>query len=72
MYFGVQLPLAQPPASVQALDTHPAPLGWPETYHLDGHVDGTTTALWRVRLLDFNEHTGAIVTDAAAFEYAVD
>lgn len=39
---------------------------------VDHHHDGSTSALWRVRLLDFDPTTGALVNDAPSFSYSVE
>ena len=39
---------------------------------LDAHQDGSVTALWRVRLLDFDPLTGDLTDDAPEFAYRLD
>ena len=72
MYFGVQLHLEDAPSTVTQIGSYPSPLGWGGEVHLDHHHDGSTSALWRVRLLDFDSTTGALVNDAPAFSYSVE
>jgi hypothetical protein len=72
MYFGVQLPLESEPSSVVELGSHPSPLGWGGQAHIDRHADGSATAMWRVRLLDFDAETGEVRSSAPTFEYMVE
>lgn len=72
MYFGVQLPLSAPPTRITETSSHAAPLGWGGAFYVDTHQDGSATALWRVRLLDFDPYTGDILGEAAAFTYAIE
>lgn len=72
MYFGVQLRLDTNPSSVEQTSRHSAPLGWGGSFYLDEHQDGSVTALWRVRLLDFDPYTGDILAEDAAFTYRID
>ena len=72
MYFGVQLHLEDAPSTVTQIGSYPSPLGWGGEVHLDHHHDGSTSALWRVRLLDFDPTTGALVNDAPSFSYSVE
>ena len=72
MYFGVQLHLDEAPASVTQTGSYPSPLGWGGSAHIDHHADGTASALWRVRLLDFDPVTGVLRAEQSAFTYAVD
>jgi hypothetical protein len=72
MYFGVQLKLDASPSSVAQTTSHAAPLGWDGNFYLDEHQDGSATALWRVRLLDFDPYTGDILAEDDAFSYQVD
>ena len=53
MYFGVQIHLEDAPNNIVQNEVFASPLGWSEQYHLDWHQDGSVTALWKVRLLDF-------------------
>ena len=72
MYFGVQLHLDASDADVQQQSSHDAPLGWSGSRYLDRHQDGSVTALWRVRLLDFDPYTGTISAADSEFSYLVE
>ena len=72
MYFGVQLQLDEAPSSVTQVDSYPSPLGWGGNFHIDHHADGTASALWRVRLLDFDPENGILIAEEDTFTYAVD
>jgi len=72
MYFGVQLHLDEAPVSIEELSEAPSPLGLGGGLHIDEHADGSASAMWRVRLLDFDEHTGEIRAEQSEFVYAVD
>jgi len=71
-YFGVQVPMDSAPSSITQNTTHDAPLGWDGTHHIDEHQDGTVTALWRVRLLDYDVYTGKIAKESAEFVYTIE
>jgi hypothetical protein len=47
-------------------------LGWGGGVHIDEHPDGSASALWRVRLLDFDAETGVITAEESEFTYRVD
>lgn len=72
MYFGVQLPLEEAPMSVTETGDYPSPLGWGGQAHIDEHADGSVSALWRVRLLDYNQLTGEITAEQSEFVYEVE
>ncbi len=69
MYFGVQVPLETAPSGVTQLQMAESPLGWTGGVYIDQHQDGTVTALWRVRLLDFDPSTGDLTGEAAKLHY---
>ena len=72
MYFGVQLPLDSEPTTVTELGTYSDPLGWGGGVHMDHHHDGTVSAMWRIRLIDFDPETGTLAAEAPSFSYAVE
>jgi hypothetical protein len=72
MYFGVQLHLDEAPDTITELGSYPSPLGWGGGFHIDHHADGTASAMWRVRLLDFDAETGVLTADEPSFAYAVE
>jgi len=72
MYFGVQVHLDDAPDNIVQEDVFADPLGWSERYHLDWHQDGSVTALWKVRLLDFDEQNGNISAQAESFVYTIE
>ena len=72
MYFGVQLRLETVPVTVTEVGTYPSPLGWGGGVHIDHHHDGSASALWRVRLIDFDPATGTLGADLPTFTYTVD
>jgi hypothetical protein len=51
-------------ASVEPVQSLPAPLGWTGKQVVDEHADGTRTYHWRVRLMDFDQKSGKIVNQA--------
>lgn len=71
LYFGVQLPLETPPNIIQQDSTHNAPLGWTGQFYIDTHQNGSATALWRVRLLDYDPYTGDITGADPEFRYTI-
>lgn len=48
------------------------PLGWDGQYFIDQHPDGTRTAYWRVRLIDYNLDTGEVNHEVPSIEYHVE
>ena len=72
MYFGVQVLVEEAPGTIVQQGTFAEPLGWNGQYHLDWHQDGSVTALWKVRLLDFDEQTGAIAAQENSFLYLLE
>ena len=69
MYFGVQVHLDEAPGSLEQVETTTDPLGWTGGVYVDEHQDGSVTALWRVRLLDFDAPTGDITGEALELQY---
>ena len=72
LYFGVQVPLEITPVSIQQSSSHNTPLGWAGTYYVDQHQNGSVTALWRVRLMDYDPYTGDIVGESEEFSYTIE
>jgi len=46
---------------LKKLDEATGNLGWQGEAYIDEHFDGSRTMIWRIRLLDYNTETGAIV-----------
>ena len=72
LYFGVQLPLEEAPNGITQGSNHNDPLGWSGNYYLDHHQDGSVTALWKVRLLDYDAYTGEITGESDFFQYNIE
>jgi len=72
MYFGVQVQLDEAPGSLEQVETTTDPLGWTGGFYVDEHQDGSVTALWRVRLLDFDAPTGEITGEASELLFLLD
>jgi len=49
-----------------------APLGWTSKYWADEHADGTRTYRWRVRLIDFDQINGKIVSKTDRVDYRIE
>jgi len=47
------------------------PLGMMGSFHIDEHQDGTSTALWNVRVMDFNNETNSVVGKANEIVFTV-
>jgi hypothetical protein len=47
------------------------PLGWKDKYWVDEHADGTRTYRWRVRLIDFDQTTGEIISKIDRLDYRI-
>ncbi|HEX5790746.1 MAG TPA: C25 family cysteine peptidase [Luteolibacter sp.] len=58
-------------ASIEPVQSLPAPLGWTGKQVVDEHADGTRTYHWRVRLMDFDQKSGKIVNQADRLELRV-
>jgi hypothetical protein len=69
MYYGVRVLLEDAPTSLEELGVHEEPLGWSGGLHLDSHQDGTVSAMWRVRLIDFDPLSGELTASAPEFTY---
>lgn len=69
MYYGVRVLLEDAPTSLEELGVHDEPLGWSGGLHLDSHQDGTASAMWRVRLIDFDPLSGELTASAPEFTY---
>lgn len=72
MYFGVQLRLDHAPSTLTPLAEVAPPLGLDGEFYIDNHDDGSLTALWRVRLLDFDPLTGEVLDQAERFEFLLE
>jgi len=49
-----------------------SPLGWASKYWADEHADGTRTYRWRVRLIDFDQINGKIVSKTDRVDYRIE
>ena len=69
LYYGVNLVVDGPVSAVTETSMMEAPLGWSGSYYVDQHADGTSSLLWRVRLLDYDMVTGEILRAVDRAEY---
>ena len=57
---------------IRQIQSPPKPLGWGGKYWTDEHADGTRSVRWRVRMLDFDQIQGKIVSKIDRIDYRVD
>ena len=58
-------------AKIEQLQKPPAPLGWNGSYYTDEHADGSRTYRWAVRMADFDQIKGSIVSAVERLDYRV-
>ena len=54
---------------IEQVQSPPQPLGWTGRYVVDEHADGTRTYRWRVRLVDFDQPKGTILSQVDRLDY---
>jgi len=54
---------------IEQVQSPPQPLGWTGKYVVDEHADGTRTYRWRVRLVDFDQPKGTILSKVDRMDY---
>jgi len=58
-------------AKIEQVQTPPAPLGWNGSYYADEHADGSRTYRWSVRMADFDQMKGSIITAVERLDYQI-
>jgi len=58
--------------SITQVQNPAAPLGWNGKHTVDENPDGTRTYRWRVRLADFNQQTGVILSKIDSIDYQIE
>ena len=58
-------------ARIEQVQNPPKPLGWRGTWHADEHADGSRTYRWAVRMVDFDQVQGRIVSQVDRLDYRV-
>lgn len=58
-------------AKIEQVQQPPAPLGWSGAYHVDEHADGSRTCRWAVRLADFDQIQGHMLSAVEQLDYRV-
>ncbi|MCF7730392.1 MAG: hypothetical protein K9N23_01840 [Akkermansiaceae bacterium] len=58
--------------SITQVQELPQPLGWTGKHTVDENLDGSRTYRWRVRLIDFDQQSGEIVTKLDRVDYRVE
>lgn len=71
IYFDATLTTARRIKSIEQVDELPKPLGWTGKFTVDEHADGTRTYHWRVRLIDFDQISGKIISQAERITFRV-
>lgn len=56
---------------IEQVQSPPKPLGWTGKYVVDEHADGTRTYRWRVRLVDFDQPKGTILSQVDRLDYRI-
>ncbi len=56
---------------IEQVQSPPEPLGWTGQYVVDEHADGTRTYRWRVRLADFDQPKGKILSAVDRLDYRI-
>jgi hypothetical protein len=70
-YVDVRFTTARRVATIEQVRQLPAPLGWTGKQAVDEHADGTRTYHWRVRLVDFDQKAGKILSQIDRVELRV-
>lgn len=55
--------------AIRQVQDPPKPLGWTGKYVVDENADGTRTYLWRVRVVDFDQKAGRIISEVDRLDY---
>ena len=58
--------------SITQVQQPPQPLGWTGKHTVDENLDGSRTYRWRVRLIDFDQKTGEIISKLDRFDYRIE
>lgn len=56
---------------IEQVQSPPKPLGWTGRYVVDENADGTRTCRWRVRLVDFDQTKGTILSQVDRLDYRI-
>ena len=70
-YVGAVLRTDRKVASIKQVQSPKKPLGWTGKFIVDKNVDGTSTYRWRVRLVDFDQKTGKIISKVDRLDYKI-
>ena len=57
--------------SIEQVQKPPKPIGWTGKYVVNENPDGSRTYMWRVRIADFNQQTGKIISQPDRLDYKV-
>ncbi len=70
-YVGAVLRTARKVKSIEQVQSPVKPLGWTGKFVVDENADGTRTYRWRVRLVDFDQKTGKIISKVDRLDYRI-
>ena len=70
-YVNAEIRTSKRVKGVRQVQSPAKPLGWGGKYWTDEHADGTRTVRWRVRMLDFDQIQGKIVSKIDRIDYRV-
>lgn len=57
--------------AIEQVQSPPKPLGWTGKWVADDNADGTRTCRWRVRLVDFDQPKGTILSKVDRLDYRI-
>ena len=70
-YCNAEIRTARRIKSITQMQSLAKPLGWGGKYWTDEHADGTRSYRWRVRMIDFDQKTGKIVSKVDRVDYRI-
>lgn len=70
-YFTAEFTTRRKVANIKQQQDIPAPLGWSGSYFVDEHADGSRTYRWAVRLADFDQINGKILSSVIRIDYEI-
>ena len=70
-YVDAQFRTSRKVERIEQIQMPPKPLGWTGKYVVDEHADGTRTYRWRVRLVDFDQPKGKILSQVERLDYRI-
>lgn len=73
IYFTAEFTTRKKVAKInQTADALPKPLGWSGNYYVDEHADGSRTYRWAIRMADFDQTTGKMISTVDHIDYQIE